>query len=72
MRNLNKSYPYQKHLRNRSSKDNDWLTGPGTKPIMRSISGSQLQVWANQEVRGAEAEVKRRKTKREKKAEKAG
>ena len=58
MRRLNKSYPYQKQLKNRSSKDNCWLCGPGTKNILRCVSGAQLQV--RTEVRGALAEQNRR------------
>ena len=64
---LNKSYPYMKQLKNRSSKDNKILVGPGTKPIMRCVSGFQLKQWAAQEVRGAEGELKRRKEKHAKK-----
>lgn len=64
---LNNSYPYMKQLKNRSSKDLHWLVGPGTKPIMRCVSGCQLQQWANQEVKGAIPEIKRRKDKRAKK-----
>lgn len=60
MRRLNKSYPYQKQLKNRSSKDNCWLCGPGTKNILRCVSGAQLQKWVRTEVRGALAEQNRR------------
>ena len=60
MRRLNKSYPYQKQLKNRSSKDNNWLCGPGTMNILRCVSGAQLQKWVRTEVRGALAEQNRR------------
>ena len=60
MRRLNKSYPYQKQLKNRSSKDNCWLCGSGTKNILRCVSGAQLQKWVRTEVRGALAEQNRR------------
>lgn len=46
MVHLNKSYPYQKQLKNRSSKHLGWLTGPGTKPILWSWSNEQLNEYS--------------------------
>lgn len=68
---LNKGYSFfQKQLKNRSSKDLMWLTGPGTKDIMRCVSGAQLNEWAGKNVRGASGEIARRQKKREKKESK--
>lgn len=58
---------FQKALKNRSSKDLRWFTGPGFKDILRKVSGTQLKDWANREVRGAERELKRRLGKNAKK-----
>lgn len=63
MRRLNKTYPYQKQLKNRSSKDNNWLVGPGTKGILRCVSNFQLAKWVQLEVNGAAAEQARRQKK---------
>ena len=68
MRRLSKEYPYQKQLKNRSSKDINWLVGPGTKPIERSMSKEQLKKLA-QERKGKnrwDAELSRRAKKHEK------
>ena len=70
MKRLNNSYPYVKQAKNRSSKDLGWLTGPGTKPIMRCVSNEQLQNWANREVKGAYPEIQRRNAKSDKKESK--
>ena len=67
MKRLNKSYSYVKQAKNRSSKDLQWLVGPGTKPIMRCVSGEQLKNWADREVNGAFAEIQRRQKKNAKK-----
>lgn len=70
MRRLNKTYPYQKQLKNRSTKDIRWLVGPGTKPIERSMSGERLKQLAN-ECKSAgnrwSAELNRRAKKQERK-----
>lgn len=58
---------FQKALKNRSSKDLRWLTGPGNKDILRCVSNAQLEKWASHEVRGANQELTRRRTKRDKK-----
>ena len=68
MKKLNSSYPYQKQLKNRSSKDLHWLVGPGTKDILRCVSGLQLEKWAAQEVRGVHKELERRAAKKDAKA----
>lgn len=74
MTKLNKGYAvngfFQKQLKNRSSKDLRWLTGPGTKDIMRCVSGAQLAEWARNNVPGADAEIRRRAKRAEKKASK--
>lgn len=70
MKRLNKSYPYVKQAKNRSSKDLGWLVGPGTKPIMRCVSNEQLRDWANREVKGAYPEIQRRNAKADKKESK--
>lgn len=58
---------FQKSLKNRSSKDLVWFTGPGHKDILRKVSTAQIEDWANREVRGADKELRRRRTKRNKK-----
>lgn len=57
----------QNNLRNRSSKHLRWMTGPGTKNILRSYSNEALQKLANNNSPGAAAEIKRRADKRAKK-----
>jgi hypothetical protein len=53
------------NVRNRSSKQNIWLTK--LRPIMRCVSNEQLNDWSNRNVVGAHAEIKRRQEKRAKK-----
>lgn len=54
---------FQKDLKNRSSKHLIWFTGPGHKDILRKVSNTQLEKWVHQEVRGADKEMRRRKSK---------
>lgn len=61
----------QNNLRNRSSKHLRWLTGPGTKNILRSYSNEALQEAAKNNSPGAAAEIKRRADKKAKREGKA-
>jgi len=70
MRRLNSSYPYQKQLKNRSSKHLGWFVGHGHKNILRCVSGSQLKEWVDKEVKGALNELNRRSKKAKVKEEK--
>jgi len=46
MRRLNKTFGYEKQLKNRSSKHLSWLTGPSNKPYVRSMSKAALTEFA--------------------------
>lgn len=56
---------FQKDLKNRSSKHLKFMTGPGTKSVLRCVSGDQLKKWAANMVKGAQDEINRRAKKQE-------
>lgn len=56
------------NIKNRSSKQYCWLTK--MKPIVRCVSNEQLQQWANNNVPGANKELKRRQNRSTKRSDK--
>lgn len=57
---------FQKDLKNRSSKHLKFMTGPGTKSILKCVSNEQLKRWVAAEVKGAAKELRRRESKNSK------
>lgn len=60
---LNSSFPYQKQLKNRSSKHLKWFTGVGCKSPLRCCNNETLQRWVAVELPGAAKEQARRRAK---------